>query len=99
MSTRTIIEINHDALAQAKLTVDEVIAALPSHGLRELRQITEGSTGVRILAQRHHSDDLFVRVGRFEPSKEAIKTFEHEGGKFSYTAWQAMIRQMNKDGS
>jgi len=64
MSTRTIIEINHDRLndlAHEPEHMATLIRALASCDLRQLEN--DRVPGVRILAQRHHSETLNLKVG------------------------------------
>lgn len=69
MSIRTIIEINHDYLA--KLTPERLallVDALKSSTLT--RQLNFGSveivSGVRAVAQRHHSNECVVKISGLE---------------------------------
>lgn len=65
MSIRTIIEINHDGLSHADTDLQEVARAL--HGTDITRTLNEGQPvyfgAVRILAQRHHSEDTTLTIG------------------------------------
>lgn len=68
MSTRTIIEINHDHLTlhtASQLTY--MLTALISSKVTGMLNENDGkpvdwSTGIRILGQRHHSETLKLEV-------------------------------------
>lgn len=68
MSTRTIIEINHDHLTL--LTASQLIYLLSALGLSKVTGMlnendgkpVDWSTGIRILAQRHHSETITLEV-------------------------------------
>ncbi|MDS1141767.1 hypothetical protein RE432_15100 [Pusillimonas sp. SM2304] len=68
MSTRTIIEINHDHLTLS--TATDVIGLLRELGLSTVTgllnqsdgQPVQWSTGIRVLAQRHHSETIKLEV-------------------------------------
>lgn len=68
MSTRTIIEINHDYLHDLSKDDDAYFKVLLSMlrsgvGASEKHLNTSlGVPGVRILAQRHHSETLHLKV-------------------------------------
>lgn len=72
MSIRTIIEINHDHLTdvtRAELLdlLNELRGSLVTGLLnRNDSKPFSWSTGVRILAQRHHSDELTLKTRFFE---------------------------------
>lgn len=66
MSTRTIIEINHDAI-NALLDVDAFILPRLLVGLRsclldEKERDFLAARGIRVLGQRHHSESLTLPV-------------------------------------
>lgn len=68
MSTRTIIEINHDYLkAQELEELLDLFNTLGSSNVTGLLNKNKGnafnwSTGIRILGQRHHSETLKLEV-------------------------------------
>lgn len=68
MSTRTIIEINHDYLGNMKLTdVVDLLLGLRGSGVTGELNKSNGAPvnwcpGVRVLAQRHHSETLTLEV-------------------------------------
>jgi hypothetical protein len=68
MSTRTIIEINHDHLnAVTKAELIDLVEMLGSSTVTGLLNKNGGepvtwTSGVRILAQRHHSETLNLEV-------------------------------------
>jgi hemolysin activation/secretion protein len=69
MSTRTIIEINHDYLNATTLeTLLQLWHRLPSSDVATMlnagdgKPVTWGGCGIRILAQRHHSETLKLTV-------------------------------------
>ena len=65
MSTRTIIEINHDHLESLKsdlLTLHGVLCGSRIVGQLNNGETPEVVTGIRILAQRHHSDTLVLTI-------------------------------------
>lgn len=68
MSTRTIIEINHDYLSDISLSdmADLLMTLRGSHITGELNRANGAPVnwlpGVRILAQRHHSTKLMLEV-------------------------------------
>ena len=68
MSIRTIIEINHDYLGQlGPEQWAELMTALASSSVTGQLNRAEGkpvnwTTGIRILAQRHHSETLKLYV-------------------------------------
>lgn len=63
MSTRTIIEINHDCLTGDVLeTLSQLVAAMPSTGPGGLRALARDSNGVRVLGQRHHADHAALSI-------------------------------------
>ena len=68
MSTRTIIEINHDFLRErGRVELMDLWSALPSSEVARLLNLSGGkpfnwSSGVRVLAQRHHSETLTLKV-------------------------------------
>jgi hypothetical protein len=68
MSTRTIIEINHDYLTD--LLEDSSFMKQFLWSLRAVGDAYE-PPGVRVLAQRHHSDTLVVTINRIEKVNEA----------------------------
>lgn len=66
MSTRTIIEINHDAI-NALLDVDafilpRLLVSLRSCLLDEKEREFLAAHGIRVLGQRHHSESLTLSV-------------------------------------
>ncbi|TEA79799.1 hypothetical protein [Allopusillimonas ginsengisoli] len=67
MSTRTIIEINHDHLTLS--TAADLVSLLGHLGLSTITGQLNQSNGnpvdwghIRILAQRHHSESLTLKV-------------------------------------
>lgn len=68
MSTRTIIEINHDHLTLRTATdLIDLLASLGSSSVTGLLNHNNGKpvdwgTGIRILAQRHHSETITLEV-------------------------------------
>lgn len=63
MSTRTVIEINHDYLSDLSHEPEhmaEVIRALQSCDLKRLQH--NAVPGIRVLGQRHHSETLNLKV-------------------------------------
>lgn len=71
MSQRTILEINHDRLNLA--TARDLIALLNELGLSGItgalnaaggKPLEYRGGGITILAQRHHSEDLTVKIGK-----------------------------------
>ena len=68
MSTRTIIEINHDHLTSRELIeLTDLFNTLGSSSVTGLLNKNGGkafswSTGVRVLGQRHHSETLKLEV-------------------------------------
>lgn len=68
MSTRTIIEINHDHLRPAQLEeLTDLFNTLGSSAVTGLLNKNDGkafnwSAGIRVLAQRHHSETLQLTV-------------------------------------
>ena len=68
MSTRTIIEINHDCLRPHDLQeLIDLWKALPSSSITGLLNANKGepfgwSNGIRVLGQRHHSETLKLEV-------------------------------------
>jgi len=64
MSTRTIIEINHDYLAELTAAdLDELKRQLASGGINpEIDPYPLRHQGVRVLGQRHHSEKLTLKV-------------------------------------
>lgn len=75
MSIRTIIEINHDHLDTLFGDAENGAAAIRSFllvlfGSKITGQLNNGETpepitGIRILAQRHHSDTLKLTINRW----------------------------------
>jgi hypothetical protein len=61
MSTRTIIEINHDFIARMTAEDWEAIKRLCLH-YPDPQGRYEPVNGVRILGQRHHSETLKIEV-------------------------------------
>jgi hypothetical protein len=67
MSTRTIIEINHDFLADLERNPETLMGILRQLGGCSITgMLNRGeipySGGIRILAQRHHSETLNLTV-------------------------------------
>lgn len=68
MSIRTVIEINHDYLRRlGPEQWAELMTALASASVTGQLNLSEGkpvnwTTGIRILAQRHHSETLRLKV-------------------------------------
>ena len=68
MSTRTIIEINHDHLRPNDLAeLTDLFNTLGSSAITGLLNKNDGkafswSAGIRILGQRHHSETLKLEV-------------------------------------
>ena len=63
MSTRTIIEINHDHLHDLKRYPERLVAFLRALGLTDERHLQANTpNGIRVLAQRHHTTKLTVEV-------------------------------------
>ena len=62
MSTRTIIEINHDYLSDARTEFNGLVAALRHASENELKEMFRYSNAVKVLAQRHHSYDMKVVI-------------------------------------
>lgn len=68
MSIRTIIEINHDHLGRITTAeLEDLVSQLSSStvtGLlnRSFPNPVNWSSGVRILAQRHHSETITIKV-------------------------------------
>lgn len=68
MSTRTIIEINHDHLRPSDLVeLTDLFNTLGSSSVTGLLNRNDGkafnwSPGIRILGQRHHSETLKLEV-------------------------------------
>jgi len=68
MSTRTIIEINHDYIPDIKLSeIEDLLMSL--RGTRVTGELNKSggrpfvwSNAIRILAQRHHSETLHLEV-------------------------------------
>lgn len=63
MSTRTIIEINHDylrRLTQDPQALAEFLSSFGSHSEKTLNE--RAPNGIRVLAQRHHTTVLDLRV-------------------------------------
>lgn len=68
MSTRTIIEINHDHLTLA--TASELVGLLSNLRMSVVTGLLNRNngdpvtwhTGIRILAQRHHSETITLEV-------------------------------------
>lgn len=60
MSTRTVIEINHDLISQLDAQDWEAIKRMCTNhpDTRHYRQVN----GVRVLGQRHHSETLKLEV-------------------------------------
>ena len=69
MSQRTILEINHDCMRPHDLhELIDLFNQLGSSTVTTLLNKAEGkplqwSSGIRVLAQRHHSEDLTVKIG------------------------------------
>ena len=61
MSIRTVIEINHDCIAQMTAEDWEAIKRLCLH-YPDPQQRYRGVNGIRILGQRHHSEKLKLEV-------------------------------------
>ena len=59
MSTRTLIEINHDYLPEAMEEVIQIVQKLGYAGLRELKE-RHDTRGVVVLSQRHHSEGYLL---------------------------------------
>lgn len=69
MSTRTIIEINHDYLTRSTLeALLQLWHRLPMSDVPRMlnaakgEPVNWGGCGIRILAQRHHSETLSLEV-------------------------------------
>lgn len=67
MNIRTIIEINHDNLGEALHHMEALIQALRGTRITEALNKIQGpvdfGSGIRVLTQRHHSEDTFLQVG------------------------------------
>ena len=63
MSTRTIIEINHDYLHDLTHEPDHMAEVLRALASCDLKRIARNAVpGVRVLGQRHHSETLKLTV-------------------------------------
>ncbi len=68
MSTRTIIEINHDQLSRMEPQIwGELMRALSGSSITGMLNKADGkpvewASGIRILAQRHHSETMNLKV-------------------------------------
>lgn len=62
MSIRTIIEINHDALHELREHPERVDEFLHLLGCQNPRDMAQIPAGIRVLAQRHHSDKVVITV-------------------------------------
>lgn len=68
MSVRTILEINHDHLSLATVAdVADLLSKLPLSLVAGLLNQSKGDpvnwgAGIRILAQRHHSEKITLEV-------------------------------------
>ena len=62
MSTRTLIEINHDFLPEAQERLTKLLRDLRHAGGRDLCEDYDGIHGVRVIAQRHHSEPFYISV-------------------------------------
>lgn len=60
MSIRTIIEINHDFLTNLRLDPERTMRLFDA--LKGPRPEEEFPQGVRLLAQRHHTEHLSLEV-------------------------------------
>lgn len=66
MSTRTIIEINHDHINDLTglhaYVWNRLLLDLKSYGLNDKEMQFFASCGLRILGQRHHSETLNLEI-------------------------------------
>jgi hypothetical protein len=64
MSIRTIIEINHDQLQKVREEGwgHQLYNCLSTHGWKGDRAVFSTPPGVRVLEQRHHSEDLVIEI-------------------------------------
>lgn len=61
MSTRTVVEINHDYLS--RITLDELIELwLKLRGGHSHKRFDEMVSGIRFIGQRHHSESITITV-------------------------------------
>lgn len=81
MSIRTIIEINHDCLPEVGGALAELVKMLPYASENEARERMSMSSGVRVLARRHHSYDMKVIIAdspdtplpQYVPQSDAVE--------------------------
>lgn len=62
MSTRTLIEVNHDFIPEAIERLTELLKELGHASERDLQAKYNGIRGVRVYAQRHHSGQFYLRA-------------------------------------
>lgn len=64
MSIRTIIEINHDQLQRLREGDwgQQLYNCLSTYGWKGDNSVFPAPTGVRVLEQRHHSEDLVIEI-------------------------------------
>jgi hypothetical protein len=69
VSIRTIIEINHDQLQKLREEGwgQELYNCLSTHGWKGDRSVFPAPAGVRVLTDRHHSDDLWIGLNSSKP--------------------------------